>query len=176
MSGVANLSHRFSNLIIGLHSTAVLVYCIGVVALRSDPADRELFLKMELPFDSGTSPTYELVMTTQFLHQMTAATMIGVLSALLVTLVLHVGGQIDILRDRLLEILPKDKKPTVSMVTIGSLIRRHQNIIIFTERIESLYSYIALAQFISNTIVICCLGFIIVNVSNRNSFHYIDQY
>lgn len=87
MSGVANLCHRFSNLIVGLHSTAVLAYCIGVVALRSDPADRELFLKMELPFDSGTSPTYELVMTTQFLHQMTAATVIGVLSALLVTLV-----------------------------------------------------------------------------------------
>lgn len=90
MSSVANLSHRFSNLIIGLHSTAVLFYGIGVVALRSDDtdvADRELFLKMELPFESGTSPIYEIVMTTQFLHQMTAATVIGVLSALLVTLV-----------------------------------------------------------------------------------------
>lgn len=88
MSGVASLSHRFSNFIIGLHSTAVVFYCIGVVALRSDGvADRELFLKMELPFESGTSPIYEVVMTTQFLHQMTAATVIGVLSALLVTLV-----------------------------------------------------------------------------------------
>ncbi|XP_077261321.1 uncharacterized protein LOC143896968 isoform X6 [Temnothorax americanus] len=90
MSSVANLSHRFSNLIIGLHSTAVLFYGIGVVALRSndvaDAVDRELFLKMELPFESGTSPIYEVVMTTQFLHQMTAATVIGVLSALLVTL------------------------------------------------------------------------------------------
>lgn len=57
------------------------------------------------------------------------------------------------------------------MVTMGSLIRRHQNIIVFTEQIEDLYSYIALAQFISNTLVICCLGFIIVNVSNFNSFH-----
>ncbi|XP_071643013.1 odorant receptor 13a-like isoform X1 [Temnothorax longispinosus] len=167
MSSVANLSHRFSNLIIGLHSTAVLFYGIGVVALRSndvaDAADRELFLKMELPFESGTSPIYEVVMTTQFLHQMTAATVIGVLSALLVTLVLHAGGQIDILRERLLEIFSKEKKSTISMITIGSLIRRHQNIIIFTEKIESLYSYIALAQFVSNTLVICCLGLIIVN-------------
>ncbi|XP_077261316.1 odorant receptor 82a-like isoform X1 [Temnothorax americanus] len=167
MSSVANLSHRFSNLIIGLHSTAVLFYGIGVVALRSndvaDAVDRELFLKMELPFESGTSPIYEVVMTTQFLHQMTAATVIGVLSALLVTLVLHAGGQIDILRERLLEILSKKKKSTISMITIGSLIRRHQNIIIFTEKIESLYSYIALAQFVSNTLVICCLGLIIVN-------------
>lgn len=69
---------------------AVMVYGIGVVVLRSDNGvtkDRELFLKMELPFESGTSPIYELVMTTQFLHQITAATVIGVLSALLVTLV-----------------------------------------------------------------------------------------
>lgn len=87
MSGVANLAHRLSNLIVGMHSTAVIVYCIGVVALRSDPAERELFLKMELPFDSGTSPTYELVMTTQFFHQMTVASMVGVFSALLITLV-----------------------------------------------------------------------------------------
>lgn len=90
MNSVAGLSQRFSNLIIGLHSVAVMVYGIGVVVLRSDDGvagDRELFLKMELPFESGTSPIYELVMTTQFLHQITAATVIGVLSALLVTLV-----------------------------------------------------------------------------------------
>ncbi|XP_011156318.2 odorant receptor 13a [Solenopsis invicta] len=164
MSAVANLTHRFSNLIIGLHSTAVLFYCIGVVALGGDDvADRELFLKMELPFESGTSPIYEVVLATQFLHQMTAATVIGVLTALLVTLVLHAGGQIDILREKLLEILPRKKAPPISVITMGSLIRRHQNIIVFTEKIESLYSYIALVQFISNTIVICCLGFIIVN-------------
>lgn len=84
---------------------------------------------------------------------------------------LHAGSQIDILRERLLEILPQKKKPTISVITIGSLIRRHQNIIVFTEKIESLYSYIALAQFVSNTVVICCLGFIIVNVSNFNDFH-----
>ncbi|KAF3054630.1 Odorant receptor 082 [Nylanderia fulva] len=168
MNSVAGLSQRFSNLIIGLHSVAVMVYGIGVVVLSGGDDDgiaddRELFLKMELPFESGTSPVYELVMTTQFLHQITSATVIGVLSALLVTLVLHAGGQIDILRERLLELLPRSQKPTISMVTIGPLIRRHQNIIVFTEKIEALYSYIALAQFISNTLVICCLGFIIVN-------------
>ncbi|KAL0134074.1 hypothetical protein PUN28_001146 [Cardiocondyla obscurior] len=166
MSNMASLSSRFSNLIVGLHSIAVMFYGIGVIALHNDHGDtgnREFFLKMELPFEAGTSPIYEVVMTTQFLHQITAASVIGVLSALLVTLVLHAGSQIDILRDRLLEILSKEKKPAVSLITMGSLIRRHQNIIVFTKKIESLYSYIALAQFVSNTIVICCLGFIIVN-------------
>ncbi|KAH0956796.1 OrV21 [Eciton burchellii] len=170
MTIVGNLCHRFSNSIIGLHSIAVLFYCIGVLALhgRDDVAGHELFLKMELPFESNASPVYELVMTVQFLHQMTSATVIGVLSALLVTLVLHASSQIDILRGRLLEVLRRDKEPAVSMITIGPLIRKHQNIIVFTEKIENLYSYIALAQFISNTIVICCLGFIIVNSIRGN--------
>lgn len=101
MINVASLSHRFSNLIIGLHSVAVLFYCIGVVALRTNEADveRELFLKMELPFESNASPVYELVMTTQFLHQITSATVIGVLSALLVTLVSRHLGVCPPLRD-----------------------------------------------------------------------------
>lgn len=82
---------------------AVLFYCIGVVALRNsdgqDNVERELFLKMELPFESDASPIYEVVMTTQFLHQMTSATVIGVLSALLVTLVSRHLGQ-DLLLGR----------------------------------------------------------------------------
>ena len=88
MNSVAGLSQRFSNLIIGLHSVAVMIYYIGVIVLCSnDGVNRELFLKIELPFERGTLPNYELVMTTQFLHQITTATVIGVLSALLVTLV-----------------------------------------------------------------------------------------
>ncbi|XP_070512817.1 odorant receptor 10-like [Cardiocondyla obscurior] len=42
------------------------------------------------------------------------------------------------------------------------LIVRHQEIIGFSKNIEALYSNIALIQFVSNTLVICCLGFLIV--------------
>jgi len=90
MNNVANLSHRFSNWIIVLHPMSVLFYDIGVV-LRSDndtdAADREFFVKMKLPFESGTSPIYEVVMTTQFLNQITTSTVVGMFSALFVTLV-----------------------------------------------------------------------------------------
>lgn len=36
----------------------------------------------------------------------------------------------------------------------------------FSENIESLYSYIALMQFVSNTLIICSIGFVIASVSN----------
>ncbi|KAL6429649.1 hypothetical protein ACFW04_007519 [Cataglyphis niger] len=42
------------------------------------------------------------------------------------------------------------------------IIQKHQKIIHFSENIECLYTYIALLQFVSNTIMICSLGFLIV--------------
>lgn len=75
-----------------LYGTGVLV---GVGDEIDDEADdvqlavpaRELFLKMELPFESNASPVYEVVMVTQFFHQLAAATIVGVLNALIVSLV-----------------------------------------------------------------------------------------
>lgn len=49
---------------------------------------------------------------------------------------------------------------------VKMLIIRHQRIISFSKNIEALFSNIALIQFLSNTLIICCLGFLIVIVSS----------
>ncbi|KAL6429659.1 hypothetical protein ACFW04_007525 [Cataglyphis niger] len=173
MSRTIYVSHRSSNLIIGLYSMSVFLYGIGVLFGHADEIDdeiddvqlavpaRELFLKMELPFESNASPVYEVVMVTQFFHQLAAATIVGVLNALIVSLILHVGGQIDIMCRGLLEISPDDDVFDLR-TTVKALIRRHQRIIALSADIETLFSYIALMQFLWNTLVICCLGFLIV--------------
>ncbi|XP_050458066.1 odorant receptor 4-like [Cataglyphis hispanica] len=172
MSRTIYVSHRSSNLIIGLYSMSVFLYGIGVLFAHADEIDdemnvqlavpaRELFLKMELPFESNASPVYEVVMVTQFFHQLAAATIVGVLNALIVSLILHVGGQIDIMCRGLLEISPDDDAFDLR-TTVKALIRRHQRIIALSADIETLFSYIALMQFLWNTLVICCLGFLIV--------------
>lgn len=78
---------------------SVFLYGTGVLVAHVDETDddeedvqlavpvRELFLKMELPFESNASPVYEVVMITQFFHQLAAATIVGVLNALIVSLV-----------------------------------------------------------------------------------------
>lgn len=73
---------------------SVFLYGTGVLVAHADEPDeqlampvRELFLKMELPFESNASPAYEFVMVTQFFHQLAAATIVGVLNALIVSLV-----------------------------------------------------------------------------------------
>lgn len=45
-------------------------------------------------------------------------------------------------------------------------IKRHQEIILLADKIEKFFTYIALSQLISNTLLTCCLGYLIVIVSN----------
>lgn len=78
---------------------------------------------------------------------------------------LHIGGQIELMQQEVEGICPKDNEYDLPIAIIRSLINKHQKIIAFSENIESLFSYIALMQFVSNTIIICCIGFLIITVS-----------
>ncbi|KAG7207070.1 hypothetical protein KM043_000952 [Ampulex compressa] len=163
MRSVAYRSHRSSRIIVWLFSMSVVLYGIGIVLSNGKgaengkaPSPKELPLKLELPFNAEESPIYQMVVVVVFLHQLGAATMFGTLSALLLTLILHVGGQIDIIRQDLVRLSSKGGKD------IGGLIERHREVIGFSRHIEQLFTYIALMQFVSNTVVICCLGFLIV--------------
>lgn len=85
----AILSHRCSKLVIGLYSTAVLLYSIATIDFRKPINDdcRQLLIKMELPFVFCESPIYEIVACVQFVHLMAVASAISILDALIVTLV-----------------------------------------------------------------------------------------
>lgn len=95
MTSKANLSRRYSNVIIALHSAAAFSYGIGVLVSNTDNYDadgietpvREFTLKLQLPFECNESPRYELVMSLEFFHQLAASVMTGVLNSLIITLV-----------------------------------------------------------------------------------------
>jgi len=78
-----------------------------------------------------------------------------------------VSGQIDIMCQGLREI--SSAKKSDSSVT-RSLVERHQRIISLSNNIDDFFSFVALIQFVWNSIVICSIGFMIVIVSNANSF------
>ncbi|XP_012063166.1 PREDICTED: odorant receptor 45b-like [Atta cephalotes] len=116
MMSKANLSRRFSNVIIGLHSVAVMCFGIEVLASHTNDYDadhgietpiRAFTLKLQLPLQCNESPLYELVMSLEFLHQLASATATGILNSLLITLILHTSGQIEILCDTLRNISSK---------------------------------------------------------------------
>lgn len=85
---------------------------------------------------------------------------------------LHIGGQIDIMNKQLDEIYLKDNKCDLSAAIARSLINKHHKIISFADSIENVFSNIALMQFFSNTLIICCIGFLIVTVS----IHFANVY
>lgn len=90
MTRMAYISRRFSNFIIALYALSVFLYATGTL-LRyrsSNETDtRELLLKMELPFEIKSTWVHIAVFATQYVHQTSAASMVGVMNSLLITLV-----------------------------------------------------------------------------------------
>ncbi|XP_011065048.1 PREDICTED: odorant receptor 13a-like [Acromyrmex echinatior] len=169
MTRIAYVSRWVSNIIICSHMTSVFLYAIGTIMKikNENQTDvRELIIKMEIPFKIESTSVHVAVLVSQFIHQTSAAGMVGVINSLLIILVLHVCGQIDIIRQKLSEITQKNiERKNIeggNENVVKDLIVRHQQIITFSKNIEDLYSNIALVQFVSNTLVICCLGFLIV--------------
>ncbi|XP_076224744.1 odorant receptor 10-like isoform X1 [Nomia melanderi] len=159
MSKTAILSFRLTSLVASCYLMSTAFYTIGTFAAQqaNDSTSRQLLFKMNLPFDAHESPAYELVMTAQILHLATSAITFGIFSSLLLMVTLHVGCHIDILCQKMM-----DSFDTLGNEQIRFFINRQQEIIIFVEKVERLFTYIALSQLLSNTVVTCCLGYLIV--------------
>ncbi|XP_067206881.1 odorant receptor 13a-like isoform X2 [Linepithema humile] len=163
----ATLSHYFSNIIVGFHMLTATLYSIMIVFGANNHkmtkvSERPFILKMDLPFDSDTQFSYGLVLIVQFSYLLITSCALSTLNALLIVLVLHLVGQINILDKWLTEMYSKENGFKPSLTLIRKLIKKHQRIIDFSENIETIYSNIALMLFVSDTLIICCVGFVIV--------------
>ncbi|XP_024871224.1 uncharacterized protein LOC112454203 isoform X2 [Temnothorax curvispinosus] len=173
----ANLARRASRWIVGMYVGSVTFYSLGVLAGNAnspetlEPYARDLILKMELPFNISTNFIYTTVQSVQYYYLLFIACGHGTINSLLVTLIIHVCGQIDILRESLTKI-SKCSVDSMDEITLRSLIIKHQRIVIFAENIENLFTYIAFIMLLSDTTIICCLGFIIVTSKMIGSAAY----
>ncbi|XP_025262862.1 odorant receptor 4-like [Camponotus floridanus] len=163
----AKLSRRFANVTVALYSMAVIFHSSNIVKHTDEnkvfnTSMRPLVMNMNLPFDLNQTYVYVLIIIIQFVHLLLCSCATGLLNALLINLILHIGGQVDILCEWLIDIFPIKKKHSPNLFVIKKIIKKHQQIIKFSEHIEDLYSNIALALFISDTLIICCLGFVMV--------------
>lgn len=82
--------------------------------------------------------------------------------------VLHLTGQIEILGKWLTEIISEKNGYRLNFKMIRKIVQKHQDIITFSKNIENLYSDIALILVVSDILILCCIGFILVTVSNRD--------
>ncbi|XP_076386815.1 uncharacterized protein LOC100884046 [Megachile rotundata] len=151
-----HVSYRLTTSIILLYVMVAIIHIIGNATSAHSNETYSLILKMDLPFEINKSPNYELVLTAQIFHQTYTAFTFSVYSALILMVVLHVGCQIDILCQTIIDVPLRDKKQ------LEFFISRHQDIIVFTEKIEQFFTYMALSQLLSNILITCCLGFLII--------------
>ncbi|XP_043800866.1 odorant receptor 22c-like, partial [Apis laboriosa] len=158
ISKTAYLSYRLTSIIMCTCVASTVCYAIGIFLHQevNVTKSRELLLKMDLPFDTNKSPIYEFVIIIQYFYQVSSAFMFGVFAAFLLMIVLHVGCQIDIMCQTLMKTTHRDQKK------LKFFIKRHQEIILLADKIEKFFTYIALSQLISNTLITCCLGYLIV--------------
>ncbi|EZA57548.1 ObirOr5-V22 [Ooceraea biroi] len=161
MKSKAGLAHRCSNAMMTLNTLSAIFYFIGnYLSHRAvDGAPREFPMQVQFPFNATNSPIFELIVLGLFLHVWETATVIAMLNSLILTLVLHVSGQIDVMCQGLREISSTRKSDPLAT---RSLVERHQRIISLSNSIENFFSFVALIQFVWNTIVICSIGLMIV--------------
>ncbi|XP_011065211.1 PREDICTED: odorant receptor 67c-like [Acromyrmex echinatior] len=165
----AKTSERITNLILILHTMTVSGHGIGVILANVDVTDNtttelRFFTKIEVPFDINTQRTYRCILITEFFFLMMWSWSSGAINSLLIILTFHIAGQIDIMRYWLTHLVSskdESKDESISIATT-KIIYKHKKIIRLSEYIESLFTYIALVLFVSNSVMICLLAFLVV--------------
>lgn len=94
MMAMADLSRRFSNIVFIIYASGAFFLSIGEHLLQSlndinrvGNSSRELPLKMKFPFEVSESPIFECFLIGQFVYDLSIAIVVGLMNALLVTLV-----------------------------------------------------------------------------------------
>ena len=94
MMGMADLSRRCARGIIGFNAVAAFFFTLGEHILHAmgdankvNNNPRELPIKMQFPFDVSESPIFECFLIGQFLYELVLASIVGMMNALLVSLV-----------------------------------------------------------------------------------------
>ncbi|XP_067206893.1 odorant receptor 4-like [Linepithema humile] len=169
MTFKANLSHFCSNSILSICVFSSMLYILGdyiirIVHLVEDRniTLRKLPIKIQLPFEAEHSPTFELLLIILLLLLLANSFTLGIVNALISSLVLHLSGQIDIICHEFKTVSEQISIYGSSKSTLKRLIKKHNRIILFSDNIEKLFSFIALMQVFWDTLIICCLGIIII--------------
>ncbi|XP_025073195.1 odorant receptor 13a-like [Pogonomyrmex barbatus] len=167
----AKISDRVANTVVIYQTVAVTLYGIGIVFGDVDVTQSNLphIVKMEFPFQITTQRMYRSIVTIELIYIIMTGWCSALVNVLILTLSLHVGGQIDIVCCWLAKLMPKPnmKENEFVAATISKIIQKHQKIIYFSQQIENMYSFIALILFLGNTIMICFLAFLFVTALDQ---------
>ncbi|XP_066598346.1 odorant receptor 85b-like [Prorops nasuta] len=124
---------------------------------------------MALPFDVNSSTNRKIILLVQYVWiTLYDTTLFGNIMSLVLTLVIHLGGQLDIISHAIENISTLSEKSESVGLKIRSLISKHQRIISMSDDIEALFTYVLLVHFLFNILIICSVGFAIAAALRTN--------
>ncbi|XP_076666626.1 odorant receptor 13a-like [Andrena cerasifolii] len=162
------LSSRITNFFIAYFGISFFLYvALALVSFgenndESVSKTRQLLIRMEFPFEYTASPVYEFIVVVQFIFEAFIVYAAAASIALIAALMLHVGSQVDIFCQKLIELSNYSGKDKSQSLVIRDIVTRHQKIIRLSKNIEKVFTYISLGQFLLNISVICFISFVLV--------------
>lgn len=91
MTRKAKISDRITNVILILHTSSIVAYCLGVIVADADVTDKTTMLpfasKMDFYYITNTQNVYRSVLIVEFIHMICCNWVIGIVNAMLLSLV-----------------------------------------------------------------------------------------
>ncbi|XP_032669854.1 odorant receptor 13a-like [Odontomachus brunneus] len=171
MTAKASVAHFFSNALLSFNVFAVTIYYLAIYntaitiiqqSQGGNDTTRPFPMKILFPFEVEQTPIYELLFVALFVHAIFNMFTVTVVNSLIFTLVLHAGGQIDIIYQEFKAFSENVSYSGSSGHTIGILIEKHNKVISFSQNVGKLFSLVALTQIFFNTAIICGLGLLLM--------------
>ncbi|XP_051172686.1 odorant receptor 47a-like [Leptopilina boulardi] len=138
-----------------------------LIYFTNSSGKRILLIPATYPFDINPLPLFIVASIFQsvLFGCWTCANALS--ETLLATLIFHLVGRIEILRNEIgnISFPPKTVNSKRYLIDfIKKIVNQHRKLIIISQKIEAIYSYICLIQFFTSTITLCLAGYLIITV------------
>ncbi|XP_076221438.1 odorant receptor 13a-like isoform X2 [Nomia melanderi] len=119
--------------------------------------DRKLFFHAIFPYDVSTNPNLELTIFGQLVAGMYSAGTYTAVDTFIVMLVLHVCGQLAILKQDMLNL--QEHQGAQLQAALADIVQRHEYINRFARTIENCFTMMLLVQMLGCTMQLCFQAF-----------------
>ncbi|XP_074114717.1 uncharacterized protein LOC141537572 isoform X1 [Cotesia typhae] len=131
---------------------------------------RALVMQTIYFYDETLTPTFEITATCQFMSSLVAGSSYTTIDCVFGALILHVSGQLQILEVKVQNLCDHYNKATqyvdkvIFQKDLNSVVRAHQRVILFVERMENIFCMMLLEQFTVFAIIFATEGFNVISV------------
>nr|QGW50332.1 odorant receptor 2 [Chouioia cunea] len=167
----AQFSRKLSLVCILLAEGTITAQCMVVLMFdlySKDKKERPLYMHSYFPFNTQTSPNYEFTWFGQFMCTVYAASAFSSVDAFFGVLVLHLCGQLSVLKRNLKVLTHNDKENLDSdefTRRIAALVDRHDHLNMFAKTLEDSFNLMFLPQMIGTSLAMCLQGYQLVVIS-----------